>query len=98
MKQNYTYFIPQENKFENALYKKHTPKGACVSIFRRILRDANDKEDVDIKLLIKNIDTDKRYYYRCLAIHNPHQKVINEKCIITIKYDISIIKINKDLF
>lgn len=96
--QYYTYFNPKENIFENALYKKHTPKAACRSIFRRILREANNREKVDVKLIIKNIDTGKLYYYKCMAVYDPVQKRINDKFIITIKYDINIIKLNKDVF
>lgn len=102
----FTYYDPVTDTYSNSQFHRHTASMAANSIFRRILREANDRETVSIKLKIKNIDENhptnfnKLYYYKCVAVYNPREKLISEKHnkTILIKYDINIIKLNSETF
>lgn len=97
MKHNYTFLNPETNIFENSLHVKDRPIDAARSIFRRILRLTNE-EKININLIVKDLDSEKLYYYKCMAIKNNQVKRISKYKVITIKYDINIVKLNKKCF
>ena len=95
--QTYTYKLLEDEDFMPSVYYKHTPKLACTSIFYRLLRYTHLKE-LKVVILIKNILTERLYYYECAALYAPSSKKINDKLTISRKWEINILKLNAKCF
>lgn len=91
---HYTFKKPSDLLFQESVIKNRTPKAAASKIFRRLLRHVQ-ADTLDTILVVKKLNSGKLYYYKCMAVLDPHQKEINYK-IITIKYRISLIKLNSE--
>lgn len=95
--QLFTYKKPEDIFFAQSVYTKRAPGMAVRSIFRRLLRETNN-ETFEVKLIVKNLNNGKLYYYDCRAIYNPTQKLVSNFKYLTIKYEINIIKLNERCF
>ena len=81
--------------YNHSLYKKRSPKDAVTSIFRRLLRDCKHMDAVKCIIIVKNIDNGKEYYYDCRASYNPCHKIVSKHKVITVYFDINILKLNR---
>lgn len=92
--QHYTYKVEGDELYSNSLYKKRSPKDAATCIFRRLLRDCKHMEAVKCIIIVKNLDNGKQFIYDCRACYNPYQKLVAKNKVITIYFDINILKLN----
>lgn len=96
MRINYTFLLPNGD-ISKSIFKSNSPKNSCIKIFNRILRESNEKS-LEVKLIILDLQREKKFYYLCHAVLDPHEKQISKDKIITIKYDTNITKLSKKIF
>lgn len=95
----YTYMDPKSKEWSNETYNKISPLVCAKAIFKKILQLFKGQY-TELKLIIKDIETDKVFYYRCLAYYNPVFKQVskNKDKYIEIKYETAITKIPEKHF
>ena len=98
--QQYVYRLETDNEYRVSVFNKQSPKQACISIFRRILRDCKNEELVQCVIIVKNIIKNREYIYDCRAVYRPYNKIVSYKKnkIIVINFDINILKLNNKCF
>lgn len=94
----YTFRLEQQPLYNNSIYMKRGPKDAVTSIFRRILRDCKDKDVFTCIIFVKNLANNREYIYDCRAVYSPYQKLVSKNKVLTIYFNINILKLNKKCF
>ena len=93
----YTYKLHNELLFQNSLYRKNSPKQACASIFRKILRGISS-ETYEVDIIVKDLDNNRLFYYNCKAIYDPKQIRVSQYKLLNQRYDILILKLHAKCF
>lgn len=93
----YTYMDPKSKEWSNEIYNKISPLVCAKAIFKKILQLFKGQY-TELKLIIKDIESDKVFYYRCLAYYNPILKEVSKDKYIEIKYETAISKIPEKHF
>ncbi|HEY1055087.1 MAG TPA: hypothetical protein VGE24_08135 [Emticicia sp.] len=93
MEKKYYSFIDTNKNIAPARFVAKCPKYACNKVFNRILRDATT-DLVEVMVTIIQLDTNKKFYYKCYAIKYATPKVIEVQKFkyISKKYDTSIVR------